>query len=140
MYIADQPPEQSPSETQIEKDIQKLLKEYSETIAQPDAPPRWTNIITHEIELEGTLVPFRPYYTRDLRKTKFIKDEIDQILKDEIIQESKSPFVSFILLVEKQKKETLGELWFCIDYCQLNKLTKWDWYPLPRIHDILDNF
>ena len=124
MYTADQLPEQSPFETQIEKDIQKLLKEYSETIAQPDAPSRQTNIITHEIELKGTLVPSRPYYTRDPRKTKFIKDEIDRMLKDGIIQESKSPFVSFILLVEKQKKETLGELRFCVDYCQLNKLTK----------------
>src|SRR3954465_6131 len=62
------------------------------------------------------------------------------MLKDRIIQESKSPFVSSILLVEKQKKETLGKLRFCVDYRQLNKLTKRDQYPLPRIQDILDNF
>jgi hypothetical protein len=62
------------------------------------------------------------------------------MLKDGIIQESKSPFVSSVLLVEKQKKEKLGELRFCVDYRQLNKLTKRDRYPLPRIQDILDNF
>ena len=124
VYTADQPPEQSPSKTKIEEDIQRLLKEYPETIAQPDTPPGRTNIITHEIILEGTLTLSRPYYTRDSRKTKFIKSEIDQMLKDGIIQESKSPFVSSVLLVEKQKKEILGELRFCVDYRQLNKLTK----------------
>lgn len=29
-------------------------------------------------------------------------------------------------------------MWFCVDYCRLNKHTKVDTYPVPRIEDTLD--
>ena len=57
-----------------------------------------------------------------------------------MIQESKSNWSSPIHIVEKLKKESVGELRFCVDYRKLNKKTKRDLYPLPRIQDILDKF
>ena len=57
-----------------------------------------------------------------------------------MIQESKSNWSSPVHIVEKLKKESLGELQFCVDYWKLNNQTKHDLYPLPRIQDILDKF
>jgi len=67
-----------------------------------------------------------------------MRDEVDRIIEDmkkqEIIEESQSPWVSLAVLVKK-KDEILR---FCVDYRRLNVITKKDSYPLPRINDIIE--
>jgi hypothetical protein len=95
----------------------------------------------HEIKTNGQpLIPQRPYTINNSRKKEFLKNELDRMLKFNLIQESKSPFVSPVVFVEKKKKETLGEYRLCQDYRRLNKITIRDQYPLPKIRDILNNF
>ncbi|GBM06550.1 Retrovirus-related Pol polyprotein from transposon 17.6, partial [Araneus ventricosus] len=56
------------------------------------------------------------------------------MLKEDVIQPSDSPWSSPVVLVRKKN----GEWRFCVDYRRLNKITKKDVYPLPRIDDALD--
>ena len=51
------------------------------------------------------------------------------MLKTNVIRKSTSPWSSRVVLVKKKD----GKLRFSIDYRGLNKLTKKDVYPLPRI-------
>ena len=51
-----------------------------------------------------------------------------------VIQASNSPWASPVVLVRKRD----GSLWFCIDYRDLNSVTKADTFPLPRVDELLD--
>ena len=65
------------------------------------------------------------------------KDEVKQIaswLKNGIVRQPQSDYVSPIVLVKKKN----GSTRICVDYRQLNKKIVKDRYPLPLIEDELD--
>ena len=49
-----------------------------------------------------------------------------------------SPCPHVVTLICSIMSNCHRSLWFCVDYCELNKVTKADTFPLPRIDDILD--
>ncbi|UYV73003.1 hypothetical protein LAZ67_10001459 [Cordylochernes scorpioides] len=65
---------------------------------------------------------------------RVIQSEVEKMMEIKIIRPSSSPWASSIILVRKKD----GSLRFCVDYRRLNKITKKDVYPLPRIDDALD--
>ena len=79
-----------------------------------------------------------PFYCAPRRLSLYEKNEvqriIDELLKENIIRPSDSPYASPIVLVKKK----CGETRMCIDYRGLNKLTVRDNYPLPLIEDCLE--
>ena len=60
--------------------------------------------------------------------------QLDLMQAAEVIQPSTSPLASPVVMACKKD----GTHRFCIDYRQLNTVTKADTYPLPRIDDLLD--
>ncbi len=69
--------------------------------------------------------------TQELEK---MREYLVENLKKGFIKPSDSPYSSPVLFVKKKD----GRLRFCIDYRQLNALTKKDRYPLPLITETLD--
>lgn len=94
-----------------------------------------TKLIEHRIETGNSLpvkqrqYPFAPPIMREL------EDEIQDMLKQDVIETSYSSWRSPVLLVKKPT----GKNRLCLDSRQLNKVTKTDSYPLPRINSILDS-
>ena len=63
-----------------------------------------------------------------------IKEEIEKMLENGVIEPSRSPWTSPIVLVTKPD----SSIRFCVNYKKLNLLTVKDRFPLPRIDDCLD--
>ena len=66
-------------------------------------------------------------------KCEILRNEIDRMLEEGIIEECKSPWEAPLVLVPKKD----GGVRVCIDYRQLNRVTVPDHYPLPRMDDLL---
>ena len=89
-----------------------------------------------EMEIDTGDAP--PKKQRPRRMPFAVRQEVSKQLKKmqeaQVIWPSKSPWASPIVSVRKRD----GTHRFCIDYRELNSVTKPDTYPLPRIEDLLD--
>src|SRR6266542_2023731 len=115
--------------------LNELLKEF-EDIISIDENPRLgrTEIIKHEIRVTENPIKGRPYPVKDNKREKWMKEEIERMLKDGIIKKSKSPWASPVVLVSKKD----GSIRFCVDYKKTNAITIVDAHPLPIVNDTVD--
>lgn len=94
-----------------------------------------TTLVEHDIELLPDTKPIKQrYYPVSPHKQRIIDDELEKMLGENVIEPCKSPWSSPVCLVPKKD----GTYRFCIDFRQLNAVTKKDAYPLPYISSILD--
>lgn len=92
-----------------------------------------TNLMKFNIET-GNSNPFRErQYSFSPYVMKIINQELDKMLEWGVVEPSHSAWNSPVLLVKKGS----GEYRFCFDGRALNKITKHDAYPLPRVDRIL---
>ncbi|CAF2097926.1 unnamed protein product, partial [Rotaria magnacalcarata] len=112
--------------------LQQLVKPYPDVFTNKSGR---TSKLKHQINIkEGTQPINAPPYRCAPNRRKIIQDNINEMLKEEIITPSNSPWASPVVLAPK-KDESLR---FCIDYRKLNAVTIRDAYPIPRIDDTLD--
>lgn len=93
----------------------------------------YTNIVEHEISTDCAPIKQR-YYPVSPIKQSIIDEELNKMLELDIIEPSNSGWSSPILLVPKKD----GGYRFCVDFRQLNSVTKKDAYPIPYVSSILD--
>lgn len=83
----------------------------------------------------GTARPTRQQF---YRASPTMKNEIEkqtkEMLHDDIIEPSTSPWNSPVVLVKKSN----GEMRLCVDYRHLNSVTEPECFPLPRLEDVFD--
>ena len=122
------------------KRLQELLHRHSDRFSMKGENMERTDSVQHEIDT-GDARPFRERLRQYAPAVqKIIDDEVQQMLKDGVISESKSPFASNLLLVRKPDPTAEGGVKnrVCASFVQLNKQTVKDSYPLPNIQYIFD--
>lgn len=83
----------------------------------------------------GDAIPFKKrQYHMSPYMLKVLNQELDEMLKLGVVEPSESSWNSPVLLVKKSS----GEFRFCFDGRELNKITKPDSYPLPRVDRIMN--
>lgn len=76
----------------------------------------------------------RSPYRLAAAEREVVKKMIAELLRNNIIRESESPYASPITLVTKKN----GQHRMCVDFRALNNITVKDRYPIPRIDDQID--
>jgi len=124
---------QTLTEDQMEQ-LTNFLYEYHDLFAWTKDDLGRTNMTEHAIQLEDPKpVKTNPRITGPKQK-EFIDKELERMQRLELIRKSYSEWASPIVLVKKKD----GGLRFCVDYRELNKQTRKDSYPLPKIKEMLD--
>ena len=114
-------------------EFMRLVWEYRDVFAEDGVIGR-TNKVKHSIAT-GDARPIRqPARRIPLCQRQEVQDLLDDMKAKDVIQPSRSPWASPVVLVQKRD----GSLRFCIDYRKLNAVTRKDAYPIPRIDDTLD--
>lgn len=115
--------------------LAKLLSKHVSAFASSPNDLGFTSVIQHTIDT-GVSVPVKQAPRRP--PMAFAKEEekiIETQLKNGVITQSNSPWASPLVYVRKKDGSTRP----CVDYRRLNKLTRKDAFPLPRMDDCLDS-
>ena len=111
-----------------------LISNYQDIFAQNPKKPQRNKIIEHKIITDDSM----PIYQKPRRVPTAwepeINSQVTDMLDNDIIRPSESPWNSPIILVKK-KDNTIR---FVCDFRKLNDVTKKDTYPLPHIRDVID--
>ena len=93
-----------------------------------------THLLSHHIDT-GDSPPVRtPHYKQTPAMRRETEMQIKEMLAHKIIEPSNSAWHSPVVLIRKPNNE-----WrFAVDYRKLNKVTKPQSFPLPRLSDMLD--
>ena len=116
------------------KSMLSLLWEYRDSFSKGAQDVGRADLVEHQIPTADAnpvkQAPRRvPHALRPV-----VEEQVESMLRSEIIRPSTSPWASPIVLVKKKD----GAYRFCIDYRKVNSLTVKDSFPLPRIDDTLD--
>jgi len=78
--------------------------------------------------------PVRPVIRLSIAELDELRRQLNDLLKKKYISTSTSPFGAPVLFVKKKD----GSLRMCVDYRGLNKITRKNRHPLPRIDELID--
>lgn len=113
---------------------EELNRRLEEQMALFEEIPGVTQLVEHVIKLRSNDPIKQRFYPRNPAMQEIINKEVDSMLANGIIEPSKSPWSSPIVLVKKSS----GQYRFCIDFRKVNQVTEKDAYPLPQINSILE--
>ncbi|XP_078249909.1 uncharacterized protein LOC144589343 [Pogona vitticeps] len=122
----------SPALTQDQQqELKMLLNKYQQVFSNK---PGIVKGVMHRIHT-GDAPPqaVSPYRVTGPYRDK-VRKELDEMLRENIIVPSSSPWSSPIVLVDKPD----GSIRFCVDYRKLNRVTTPDAYPMPRLDNLIE--
>ena len=118
----------------IREQLKQMLERYSNVFSKDEWDLGWTDIVTHKIDV-GDNKPIRQRMRRyPPSHLEAIDKHLSDMLRQGVVEPASSPWASNIVLAKKKD----GTLRCCIDYRQVNEVTRKDAYPLPRTDACLD--
>lgn len=104
------------------REVASLLIKHAGVFSKSDADLGRTGIIKHKIPTGNNRPIKQPLRRMPFHMRKEADEQIDEMLKRDVIQPSVSPWASGIVLVQKKD----GSRRFCVDYRRLNEVSEKD--------------
>ena len=115
------------------EEMRTIVEKRPNLFARDPKKPNITPVIKHSIDTGDE----RPAYAKPRRMPpameKEVQEHANEMLKNDIIRPSESPWNCPIILLKRKGKSR-----FVSDFRELNKKTKSDMYPLPNIKDCIE--
>ncbi|GKD56590.1 putative reverse transcriptase domain-containing protein [Tanacetum coccineum] len=110
-------------------------QKYIEKVFPEDLPGLPPIQVEFQIDLvPGAALVARASYRLAPSEMEELSTQLQELFDKGFVRPSSSPWGAPVLFVKKKD----GSFQMCIDYCELNKLTVKNRYPLPRIDDLFD--
>lgn len=114
-----------------QEEMTQLMLQFVELF--PDVPGM-TECVFPDVDI-GDATPIKQHlYRLNPNKLKYLRKEVEYMLKHGIIEHSQSEWSSPCILVPKKDRTYC----FCTDFRKVNLVTKTDSYPIPRVEDCID--
>ncbi|KAE8989114.1 hypothetical protein PF011_g18907 [Phytophthora fragariae] len=115
--------------------ITKLLRVYRQLTADKgDCPPATSLSTEHHIDTGAAAPIMLKRHRQAQSESTVVEENVRKMLAAGVIEEGDGAWGFPVVLVRKKD----GEVRFCVDYRALNKVTKKDVYPLPRMDETLE--
>ncbi|KAJ7992703.1 hypothetical protein DPEC_G00281430 [Dallia pectoralis] len=114
--------------------LEQLLVEFKDSFAWDEQGVGCTHLVQHEIDT-GDAQPIKTRPRRiPLAQQEAADRAVEEMEQAGFIEPSNSPWSAPVVMVPKKG----GKLRFCVDYRELNAVTRKDSYPIPRVDESLD--
>jgi transposase InsO family protein len=126
--------------TEEEKETKRIVAKFADVFHLRGDKLSHTKLYKQSINLKSDATPVfvKPYRLPHSQKEEIAK-QVDDMLTDGIIEESRSEWSSPILLVPKKADKNGNKKWrVVIDYRRLNEKIQDEKFPLANVTDILD--
>jgi len=118
----------------VKKKLRDVLNRHPTVFSKGEYDLGWTDLVTHRIDTAD----HRPIRQQLRRYPPVYPEAIDEHLNDMlthgVMEPAASPWASNIVLAKKKD----GSLRCCIDFRQVNDITRKDAYPFPCTDQCLD--
>lgn len=128
-----------PKDTKLRQNLKELCTEYADIFALETDKMSTNNFYTQELRVTDNEPLFTKNYRMPYTQKSEINRQVENLLKNDLIETSKAVYNSPIILVPKKGSKSEKKWRMCIDYRRVNKKLIPDKFPLPRIDEILDN-
>lgn len=116
-----------------------ICREFNDIFHLEGDKLTYTDAIKHTISLLSNKPVYVKPYRLPVHQKPEIRQQIKQMLEDDIIEHSNSPYNSPILIVPKKPDNEGNKKWrLVVDFRKLNDITQSDAHPLPNISEILE--
>src|SRR6266542_714024 len=127
-------------DTHVKEMLDEILTKYDNVVSKGPHDIGNCKLVKHDIRLNDERPIKRKQSSRSAKENEWIKEQIDEMLKNGVIEPFTSPYVFNIVIVGKQDGAGEGMDRMCINYAPLNEVTKKDSGPIPIIKEYLTLF